>query len=213
MKVKITDTFTKSLKRLIWQEGIIYKSYSLFRYDIPRFIANMWRFRKVLWNHEWYDYTFTLKALHTCVSIMENKFRNNGYEIRETREKKVEKMQRALELMKNKLDDNYMERAEEVLGKLPHRDLEFEDSGDGTHTLIDNDTEEEKAQWRKVYDYANQLEESEWNELWNIFKGQKEPSYDEWIKIHSNEFTQEEIDDLTAWNIFQSGDDMRSWWD
>jgi len=212
MKVVLADSFHKSLKRLIWHESHLYKSYSLFRYDIPHFFSNVWRFKKVLWNHQWWDYRYTLEALQTSLSIME-KGMHKGMEIRETREKKILKMQRSIEILKNISEDNYMERAEEVLGKLPHRDLEFEDSGNGTSTLVDNDTPEEKVQWRKVYDYSNELEESEWEELWEIFKGKKHSDYEEYLKIHPAEFTQDEIDDGKAYQTWYSGDNMKSWWD
>ena len=33
------NSFEKSLKKLIWQESWLYKSYSLFRYDIPLFVS------------------------------------------------------------------------------------------------------------------------------------------------------------------------------
>ena len=51
MKIQFADTFSESLKTLIWHESRIYKFYSFFRYDIGRFIKNVWRFRKALSNH------------------------------------------------------------------------------------------------------------------------------------------------------------------
>ena len=38
MNVHFTDSFTKSLKRLMWHESKVYKFYALFRYDIAHFI-------------------------------------------------------------------------------------------------------------------------------------------------------------------------------
>ena len=102
MKVEFADTFGKSLKRLIWHEGRIYKFYSIFRYGIWHFFANIWRFRKVLWNHQWWDYRYHLEAMYTSLSIME-KGMHAGMEVRESRDKKIQKMQRALKLMKNKI--------------------------------------------------------------------------------------------------------------
>ena len=52
MKVQITDSFTKSLKRLIWHQHWLYRTYALFRYDIPLFVKNIWRFRRELWDHQ-----------------------------------------------------------------------------------------------------------------------------------------------------------------
>ena len=55
MKVQITDSFTKSLKRLIWHQHWLYRTYALFRYDIPLFVKNVWRFRSELWDHQWLE--------------------------------------------------------------------------------------------------------------------------------------------------------------
>jgi hypothetical protein len=44
MDVQFGDSFTKSLKRLMWHESKVYKFYALFRYDIPHFLKNIWRF-------------------------------------------------------------------------------------------------------------------------------------------------------------------------
>ena len=212
MKITFTDSFGKSLKRMMWHESRIYKSYSLFRYDIPHFFANIWRFRKVLWNHQWWDYRYTLEALYTSLSLME-KGMHAGMEVRQSRDKKIAKMQRALELLKNKMDDNYFDRAQDVLGKLPERIWEFEDVGNDCSRLIDNDTPEEKEQWRSVYDYARNLEETEWEELWQIFKGQTTSEYKEWEEKNKSEFTQEEIDNSEAYNKFFDGSGINGWWD
>lgn len=212
MKVQFADSFVKSLKRLMWHESRIYKSYSLFRYDIPHFFANIWRFRKVLWNHQWWDYRYTLEALYTSLSLME-KGMHGGMEVRQSRDKKIAKMQRALELLKNKMNDTYFDRAQEVLGKLPDRDWKFEDIGNGCSRLIDNDTPEEKEQWKSVYDYARNLEETEWEELWQIFKGQTNLDYKEWEEKNKGEFTQEEIDNANGYYKFFDGSGLNGWWD
>ena len=67
MKIQFEDSFGKSLKRMIWHESRIYKLYSVFKYGIWHFFANIWRFRKVLWNHQWWDYRYTLDALYTSL--------------------------------------------------------------------------------------------------------------------------------------------------
>ncbi len=212
MKVVFADSFTKSLKKLMWHESRLYKSYSLFRYDIPHFFANIWRFRKVLWNHQWWDYRYTLEALYTSLSLME-KGMHTGHETPVSRDKKIAKMQRVLVLLKNELDDNYSDRAQEILGKLPDRPWEFEDAGNGCSRLVDNETPEDKVQWRKVYDYSRKLEEDEWEELWTILKGQKHSDYEEYLKEHASEFTQEELDSIDPYDKYFDGSNMKTWWD
>jgi hypothetical protein len=94
-----------------------------------------------------------------------------GIEVSESREPKVMKMRRALELLKNSREDNFIDRAEQELGELPHNPFEFEDMGDGSHRLIDNDTPAERKHAQRIYKRARQIEEKEWKELWKIVDG------------------------------------------
>lgn len=192
MNVQITDSFTKSLKRLIWHESRIYRFYSVFRYDIPLFIKNVWKFRKELRTHQWWDYRFTLEMLYRSLTIVENGMSSNGWEVRETRDPKLKAMRRALEILKYKLDDDYVTRAETELGMLSKWDWEFEDIADGGYRLIDNQPEEDKKRDREIFDRATQMENDEWIELWDILKGTK------FSKKYGKNY---------------DGTDMRSWWD
>jgi hypothetical protein len=115
-----------------------------------------------------------------------------GWEVRETRDPKVKAMARALELLKHKLDDNYIQRAEDELGELSHRPLRFEpvEGKEGLYSLEDDDTPAEKRHAKKVFKRARVIEEMEWKELWEIFKGTK----------------------FKDWENYD-GSDMRGWWD
>ncbi len=211
MEVNFSDSFFKSLKRLAWHESKIYKSYSLFRYDLPRFFKNVWRFRKVLWNHAWWDYRFTLETLHTSLSIMEKGMSTKGWEIRETRDQKVEKMRRVLELLQHKIDDDYVNRAEGELGEIKYTPWEFEEVEDqpGMSRMVDKDSEEDKEHNKKVFARATEIEEKEWTEIWSIFKGQ---SIEEWKKIQS-ELSDDEKHEFDHYEKWYDGTDLRSWWD
>ena len=171
MDVQFGDSFTKSLKRLMWHESKVYRVYALFRYDIPHFLKNIWRFRKELWSHAWWDYRFTLDMLERSLTIMVNKLELKGIEEDGSRMKKVGKIRRALELLKNSREYNFIDRAELELGELPHNPFEFEDMGDGIHRLIDNDTPAERKHAQRIYKRARQIEEKEWKELWKIVDG------------------------------------------
>ena len=168
MDVQITDSFTKSLKRLMWHESKVYRVYALFRYDIAHFLKNIWRFRKELWSHAWWDYRFTLNMLERSLTIMERGMSEKGMEISESREPKVMKMRRALELLKNSREDNFIDRAEQELGELKLSEWQFELLENGNHKLIDDESEEDKEHNHKVYQRARQIEEKEWKELWKI---------------------------------------------
>jgi hypothetical protein len=192
MKVEFKDTFFESVEKLVWYDTKLWKVWAAIRYDIPLFFKNIWRFRKELYNHQWWDYRFTLEMLYRSLSIMEKGMSEKGIEVTETRDVKVQKMRRALELLKHKLDDDYIQRAEVELGELNRNPIEFEpiEGKEGLYRLVDNDTPAEKKHARNVYKRARVIEEKEWKELWDIFKGKK----------------------FTTWEKYD-GSDLRGWWD
>ena len=191
MKVEFKDTFFESIEKLVWYDSNLWKVWSAIRYDIPLFFKNVWRFRKELYNHQWWDYRFHLEMMYRSLSIMEKGMSEKGIEVTETRDVKVKKMRRALELLKHKLDDDYIQRAELELGELTHKSIEFEPiEGTDSYRLVDTDTPAEKKHARKVYKRARVIEDVEWKELWDIFKGKK----------------------FTTWEKYD-GSDLRGWWD
>ena len=192
MKVEASDSFFESLERLAWYDTKLWKVWEFIKRTIPRFFKNIWRFRKELAQHEWWDYRYTLEMLYRSLSIMVAKLESDGIEVDSSRDKKVASIKRALELLKHKLDDDYTERIEAELGELILRDWEFEDLGDGTSRLIDNDTPSERKHNRMVFKEAHKLEDKEWIELWNILKGTKYSK---------------------TWGDAFDGTDMRGWWD
>ena len=192
MKVEFKDTFFESLEKLVWYDSNLWKVWSAIRYDIPLFFKNVWRFRKELYNHQWWDYRYTLEMLYRSLSIMVAKLEKDGIEEDISRGKKVQKIKRALELLKHKLDDDYVERAEGELGELSYKPLRFEpvEGKEGLYSLEDDDTPAEKKHAKNVYKRARVIEEMEWKELWDIFKGKK----------------------FTTFEKFD-GSDLRGWWD
>jgi hypothetical protein len=125
---------------------------------------------------------------------MVNKLELEGIEEDESRMKKVGKIYRALELIKHKLDDDYVNRAEMELGEISRKPIRFElvEGDGGLYSMVDDDTPEEKEHTAKVFKRAKEIEEVEWKELWEIFKGTK----------FSKKF---------GWAY--DGSDMRHWWD
>lgn len=201
MEAKFTDSFIDSLDRIFFQQSKLYKVYSFFRRDVWHFFKNIYRFRNVLWNHRWWDYNFTLEALQTSLQIME-KGMQNGIEVRQSRDKKVAKMQRAIQIIDNIRDGMYIDIVESVVGSIKFEDFEFEpvldDAGrlTNSYTLKDSLSDEAKAHRDLVYKTVDLLEDAEWNELWSIFKGQ------DW-----NQFKDED------WDTKFDGSGLRSWWD
>jgi len=115
--------------------------------------------------------------------------RLQGIEADHSLDKKLVKIKRAIELLNNKLEDNYIKRIEAEFGQL-NTVLNFEETEDGSYILVDNETEEEREHSKMIFDKAHRLEEKEWKELWEIIHGKKYKHYKDW-----------------------DGSDLRGWWD
>jgi len=192
MNTQYKDTFFESVEKLVWYDTKLWKVWEFIRRGLPNFLKNIWKFRKELYNHQWWDYHFTLEMLYRSLSIMVDRLEKDGIEEDESRMKKVGKIHRALELIKHKLDDDYVSRAEMELGELSRKPFEFEKMEDGNYLLVDNDTPAERKHATSVFKRAKEIEEVEWKELWETFKGTK----------FSKKF---------GWAY--DGSDMRGWWD
>jgi hypothetical protein len=211
MEIKFADTFADSIKTLIRHNTWWYKTYSLFRYDIPRFIKNVWKFRKPLANHYWWDHHALLQFMEIGFADMGEKMEKYGMEVDISRLKKVKAMKRAAELMRNYNQDLYIEMAEAELGEIVHHDWEFEDVEDkpGYSRLVDKETDEEKAHSRKVFKRAREIGDQEWKELWMILQGQ---DHEEYVKLLGS-LTEEEQRERDHYYEWFDGTDLRGWWD
>jgi hypothetical protein len=220
MNVKFADSFGDSIKKLIQHQTWWYKTYELFRYDLPRFTKNVWTFRKALWSHYWFDHHGTLKFLEIGLTNISDTIEKYGNEVDGPRLKKVAAMRRAVELIKNYNESNYIEMAEKELGEIIHHEWEFEETGDTTdnpmgkkneklYQLVDKDTPEEKEHNSKVYSRSREIEEQEWEELFKILKGQ---DYAEYRKLHEAQ-TEEEKRERELWNEWFDGSGLKGWWD
>jgi hypothetical protein len=207
MKIEFKDTFFESVEKLVWYDTKLWKVWEFFKRGIPTFIGNIWRFRKELYNHQWWDYRYTLEVLHRSLVIMEKEISVKGMEEDASRNKKVAKMQRAIQLLKNRLDDNFIQQAENELGELHLKPMQFEPTDGGAYRLIDNDTKEEKEHNNRVFKLASTIDDREWRELWNIFKGQSMIDFKKYMKEVPNSST------TKAWDNWFNGSDMRTWWD
>lgn len=210
MKIKFADTFAESLEKMVRHQRWYYKLLDLFRYDIPRFLRNFWRFRKALWTQRVWDHHGTLMFMEIGLTELADNIEKFGNEIDEPRLKKVSAIRRAVQLIKNYNSDNYIDQAEAELGELILHDWEFEKvEGDPERfQLKDQDTQEEKEHNRKVFERAREIGEQEWNELWTIIRGQQQDAYQ---KVYDT-LTEEEKQDHNHWDKWYDGSDLRRWW-
>lgn len=150
-----------------------------FWYDFKNGVSNLFNFFWVVWKWRAWDNTFNLELFSKGIEqYLEKSQKSYLMEVDETRLPKEANMRRVIEIIKN-INDNfdYIEKAEEELGELPHWDIIFEpcddlkdEDGEPLSELVDNRTDEEKKHSRKVYDRALELEQEEWNELWDILR-------------------------------------------
>jgi hypothetical protein len=172
-----------------------------------KFIRNVWYFRNQLSRFEWWDYSYTFDMLSRCLESMADNLETRGIEIDESRMKKVAKIRRAMEIIEHTNNGGmyYIEQAEKELGELIIHPISWKPSE--THPdcfeMIHHDTEEEKRHNRAVYNRANALEEMEWNELWDIMRGQDNNQYKKLSKKNKN----------LDWNDWFDGTGCRGWWD
>jgi hypothetical protein len=210
MKIGFKNSFFDSLERLNTHQTWWYKTYETLRYGIPRFFKNVWRFKNELYDFYGWDYSYNLSIFRRSLEITADYIEKNGMEVTDSRIKKVEKMRRAIELLNNIRNSSHIESAEKELGDLFLTDWEFEDVPDsnGTMRLVENETPEQKEHNSKVFARSNEIEEAEWNELWEIIKGQDHADYKKHLnkaKISGN--------GNDAWSEWFDGSGIRGWWD
>lgn len=161
MKIEFAPSFFKSIKKLARQNAWWYKTYDFFRYDIGRFFGNVWKFRKELYNHRSFDSAYSLSMLRRSLELISDNIEKYGLEVDESRLKKVEKMKRAIEILKWHEKDSFIELAEKELGY---------------DVNLDYFLTEEPADVRKsnkvIFDLATKIELVSFEELMEILKGQ-----------------------------------------
>jgi hypothetical protein len=202
MKTKFADSFFDSFERMVNRQRWYWKTWDLFRYDLPRFFRNLWLFRKNLWNHTWYNGDSSiLPWVKTAVDDMAWKIETRGHEVDESRMKKVAKMKRLSYLIDVCVHDTFIEEAEKELGiKMILHEWEFVpvEGREDSYELLDKDTPEEKEHNGKILKRSHQIQKEYWEELCYIIKG---PDYDA-IRGSDEDFY-EALD----------GTDIRGWWD
>lgn len=191
MEIVYTKEFWKSLKKLRFHNRWFYKLYDLFKYNIPYFFKNIWKFRKELYRYREYDYIFSLIMFKRSLELLCNTIEFKGHEINETRLKKVTKLKRVIEILSYFENDSFNELAEKQLGfnydysyGLDQRDLMPKE-------IKDNN-------W-KIIELSMALENSLFQELLEILKGQDREIF-------------KGLNDEEYYELFD-GSGIQGWWD
>jgi hypothetical protein len=137
--------------------------------------------------------------VETALEDMSKNIEEKGCEVDSSRLKKIEKMRRVVELIRNYNQDRYIEMAESELGELVLHPWEFipVEGKPELYELKDKDTPEEKEHNRKIFKRSSEIGEQEWIELFEILKGQ------DYSKFPKDEDFDKHFD----------GSGLRGWWD
>lgn len=210
MKIGFADSFFDSLERINTHNSWWYKTYETIRYGIPRFFKNVWRFRNELYEFYPWDYSYNLSIFRRSLELTADNIEKSGWEVEESRMKKVAKMREAIEILKRVRSDSYTDMAEKELGDLILHDWEFEEVEDnpGSVRLVDKDTPEEKEHNKKVFERSREIEEAEWKNLWKIIEGQDHNKF-----FRKYQKLRETEDVSGSYEKWFDGSGIRGWWD
>lgn len=168
----------------------------LFR-DLPNFFRNIYKFRKALWDHRWWDYGGVLYFMEIGIEDISKGIEHKGIEVDDSRIKKVYKMNRVVEILRNIREYRYHDIVESKLGRSYIKGIDFAESKDGLYDIISKKSNEQKILNEEFIIMASELEESEWVELFDILKGQDYKKFDK-EKGFDSQF---------------DGSGIRGWWD
>ncbi len=199
MKISFAPSFAKSLRKLRRDSMWHMKIWNFFRYDLYNYFKNLKTFHKSLWRFRSWNGDGILMFMEASLKKTGDCIEQYGNEIDESRLKKVEKIRRACEILKNINEDRYMDMAEAKFGELKG-DLVFGEPDENNLSKIDMyQTQEDAIHDGKVFDYVRELEEKEWAELWEILKGQRD-------LVHTFDNDEEYYKQF-------DGSGLKGWWD
>jgi hypothetical protein len=141
----------------------LYDILKSFYYDIRYMIFNQFKYFKIVSKMREWDYEYILQMMKFQLEILCDCIEKYGNEINESRIPKIEKMKYAIELLNNLIEQNQLERcgyiADAVELKRENNRLKF----------VKNPKYSDYNE-KEVFNKSLELEEKEWNELFNILK-------------------------------------------
>jgi hypothetical protein len=179
------------------------KIWDFFRWDLPRFFRNVWKFRKELTQFGGWDWHHTLSMTKKCLVIQEDSMSKNSNEVPETLNLKLYYIRRSIYLIDSILEDKFTEMAEERLGlKTIFKDFVLEDveGSDSKRIVWEEESEEEREINKKIFFESSKIEKEVWSELFDILKGDIYP-----IDIYTK-FKDEPYEKI------HNGKGLNNWW-
>lgn len=128
-------------------------------------IYNLWYFRKVIWNFRWWDYQFNLDLFEKSWEYTKDGISKKGIHLEKNND--VQEIQELLDELKRFNNQPFLEEAEKEIGyKLVGFDFE-KIPGTDLCRMVDNPGKDEEKT-KLVLDRCHELEEENWNKIWEI---------------------------------------------
>lgn len=141
-------------------------------YDIKHWFINQFIYRNTIINVRPWDFSYLFEFLLPFLIQLRDTM-ESGYEAEHSLQPKLKNIQTVIDILKHRQDSDYYDNmAEKVLG-ITRTNYPFETEkieGKELWRLIDRRTDEEKKDDREIMLLSNQLEQNEWNEMWDIIK-------------------------------------------
>jgi len=177
--------------------------WDFFRYDIPYGVKNIFFFWKVIWRFRPWDSSYQMRILARSLEPLAHTLEHYGNEVEGPRLKKVAKIKRAIEILNRQADSDYIELAEEKLGR--SIDLSYGPFGNKPG----KETKEVSKLNSEIYSLSNELEEQEFEELFRILQGQK---YSQFIMLYDRA-KENGSSESELWDKWFDGTGIKGWWD
>jgi len=142
-------------------------------YNFKYGIKNLRRFFWVIWKYRGWDYTYNLLLLKRGLEVYLT-FPN--YEVDKGRIPKENDIKRVIQIIENLYKSPYLSFAEKELGEIVFGGMDFkelkekDDKGEKLYEWVDGRTKKEKKHSDKVFKRSEELEQNEWNELFDTMK-------------------------------------------
>lgn len=176
---------------------LLYDNLNYFRKDLFNFFHNVIRFKDFLWRYRWWDYSFMLIAIKIAVNDMAKKTEKYGIEVEVTRNKKIAKMKRLVELIDIIYNAKELEIAQEQLNLKLEHNIRFHKLENDNYQMINDISSESSQNNDLIYETAKKIEKESWDEFFQILKGQN----------------LEDIPNNSTFEEYFDGTGIRTWWD
>lgn len=168
MKVVITDSFVKSFNDMF---SIRNRIRSLF-YDLKNSIRNLYKYFNVVVGIRTWDYNSILEIMKIQIGDLKKSIETKSLEVDETKQPKIDDMNRCLELIDNILNDEYYERCGWKPSEKSFDELFKKDEKTETYEYVGDDKYSDE-EFKEISYNARKLENSEIEELFNKMKNIK----------------------------------------